>query len=224
MRWLFLPPTISGCLFCFFRLTVSLFNFKITISLKDSPYAKARTRTVSPSQYFVFISFFLEFLAANLKVSMKSKTNLEENICITKQNHHSTTLFLIFMKAFTANGPFTGSLFRTVQFSHSVMSNSLRPMNRSTPGLPVHHQLPEYTQFMSTESVMPPNHPVLCHSFLFLVSIFPSIRVFPLGQIFTSGGQSIGVSVSTSVLPKNIQDWSPLRWTGCILHIVTLLI
>ena len=217
MRWLCLPPTISSCLFCFLWLTVSLFNFKITISLKDSPYAKARTRTVSPSQYFVFISFFfLEFLAANLKVSMKSKTNLEKNICITKQNHHSTTPFLIFMKAFTGNGPFTAPFFRTVQFSRSVMSNSLWHMNRSTPGLPVHHQLPEYTQLMSTESGMPPNHPVLCHSFLFLASIFPSIRGFPLSQIFTSGGQSIGVSALASVLPKNTQDWSPLGWTGWI--------
>ena len=117
---------------CFFQFLVLLllthhFSLQLQnthITIKDSPYAKARTRTVSPSQYVVFISFFLEFLAANLEVSMESETNLKENICITKQNHHSTTAFLIFMKAFTANGPFTGSLLNTVQFSCSVMSSS----------------------------------------------------------------------------------------------------
>ena len=51
-------------------------------------------------------------------------------------------------------------------------------MNRSTPGLPVHHQLPESTQTMSIESVMPSNHLILCRPLLLLPSIFPSIRVF----------------------------------------------
>ena len=58
---------------------------------------------------------------------------------------------------------------------------------------------------MSIESVMPSNHLILCHPLL-LPSIFPSIRVFKMSQLFTSGGQSIGVSASTSVLPMNIQD------------------
>ena len=51
-------------------------------------------------------------------------------------------------------------------------------MNRSTPGLPVHHQLPESTQTHVRESVMPSNHLILCHSLFLLPSIFPSIRVF----------------------------------------------
>ena len=51
-------------------------------------------------------------------------------------------------------------------------------MNRSTPGLPVHHQLPEFTQTMSTESLMPSNHLILCHPLLLPPSVFPSIRVF----------------------------------------------
>ena len=46
------------------------------------------------------------------------------------------------------------------------------------PGLPVHHQLPEFTQIMSIELVMPSNHLILCHALLFLPSIFRSIRVF----------------------------------------------
>ena len=69
---------------------------------------------------------------------------------------------------------------------------------------------------MSTELVMPSNHLILCCPLLLLHSIFPSIRVFPLSQLFTSGGQSFGVSTSTSVLPVNTQDWSPLGWTGWI--------
>ncbi len=52
------------------------------------------------------------------------------------------------------------------------------PVNHSTPGLPVHHQLLEFTQLMSIESVMPSNHLILCCPLLLLPSIFPSIRVF----------------------------------------------
>ena len=52
------------------------------------------------------------------------------------------------------------------------------PVNRSTSGLPVHHQLLEFTQLVSIESVMPSNHLILCRPLLLLLSIFPSIRVF----------------------------------------------
>ena len=52
------------------------------------------------------------------------------------------------------------------------------PMNRSTPGLPVHHQLPEFTQLMSIDLVMPSNHLILCRPLLLLPSIFPSIWAF----------------------------------------------
>ena len=69
---------------------------------------------------------------------------------------------------------------------------------------------------MSIELVMPSNHPILCRPLLLLSSIIPSIWVFPMSQLFTSGGQSIGVSASASVLPMNTQDWSPLGWTGWI--------
>ena len=71
-------------------------------------------------------------------------------------------------------------------------------------------------KLMSIESVMPSDHLILCYPLLLLHSIFPSIRVFSNSQLFTSGGQSIGVSASTSVLPMNIQDWFPLGWTGLI--------
>ena len=62
----------------------------------------------------------------------------------------------------------------------------------------------------SIESVMPSNHLIICCSLLLLPSILPSIRVFSNGKFFASGGQSIGVSASASILPMNIQDWFPL--------------
>ena len=69
---------------------------------------------------------------------------------------------------------------------------------------------------MSIESVMPFNYIILCHPLLLLPSILPSIRVFYNGQFFASSGQSMGASTSSSALPMNIQDWSPLEWTGWI--------
>ena len=69
-------------------------------------------------------------------------------------------------------------------------------------------------KLMLTESVMPSNHLILCCPLLLLPSIFPASGSFPKSQLFTSGGQSIRVSASTSVLPMNIQDWFPLGWTS----------
>ena len=71
-------------------------------------------------------------------------------------------------------------------------------------------------RLMSIESVMPSNHLILCHPLL-LPSIFPSIRVFSNESELASGGQSIGVLASTSVLPVSFQDWLPLGLTDLIL-------
>ena len=74
-------------------------------------------------------------------------------------------------------------------------------------------------KLMSIASVMPSDHLIVCHPFLLLPSIFPSIREirsFPMSQFFTSGGQRIGASASASVLPMNIWDWFPLGWTDLI--------
>ena len=70
-------------------------------------------------------------------------------------------------------------------------------------------------KFTSIESVVPSYHVILCRPLL-LPSIFPSIRFFPMSQLFASGGQSIGASASASVLPMNIQDCFPLGLTGWI--------
>ena len=72
-----------------------------------------------------------------------------------------------------------------------------------------------FLELMSIELVVPPNHLILCHPLRLLPSIFPSIRVFPVNQLFTSG-QSIGASALASVLPMNIQDWFPLGWLSLL--------
>ena len=71
------------------------------------------------------------------------------------------------------------------------------------------------SKLTSMEPVMPSNHLILCHPLL-PPSIFPASGSFPVSLFFTSGGQSIGVSASASVLPVNIQDCFPLGWTGWI--------
>ena len=73
-----------------------------------------------------------------------------------------------------------------------------------------------FLKLMSIELVTPSNRLILCRPLLLLPSIFPSIRVFPVSQLFASGGQRIGASPSASVLPLNIQGWFPWRLTGWI--------
>ena len=70
-------------------------------------------------------------------------------------------------------------------------------------------------KLMSIESVMPSNHLILS-TFSSCFQSFPASGSLQLSQFFISGGQSIGVSASVSVLPMNIQDWFPLGWTGWI--------
>ena len=72
-------------------------------------------------------------------------------------------------------------------------------------------------KLMSIKSGMPSNHLILCCVPLSSYpQSFPASGSFPMSQFFASGGQSIGVSASTSVLPVNIQDWFPLGLTGLI--------
>ena len=90
-------------------------------------------------------------------------------------------------------------------------------MNCSTPGLPVHHQLPEFTQNSCPLSRW--CHPAISSSVVPFSSCpqsLPASGSFPMSQPFAWGGQSIGVSVSASVLPMNTQDLSPSGWTGWI--------
>ena len=107
----------------------------------------------------------------------------------------------------------------SVQFSSVSQScpTLCDPMNHSTPGLSVHHQLPEFTQthvhWVSdaipaiSSSVVP---------FSSCPQSLPASGSFPMSQLFTWGGQSPGVSALVSVFPMNTQDWFPLGWIGWI--------
>ena len=87
----------------------------------------------------------------------------------------------------------------------------------SMPGLPVHHQLREFTQthVHRVSDAIQPSHPLSSPS---PPAPNPSQQSgsFPMSQLFALGGQSIGVSASASVLPMNTQDWFCVRWTGWI--------
>ena len=107
----------------------------------------------------------------------------------------------------------------SVQFSSVAQSSPTLcdPMNRSMSGLPVHHQLPEFTQthVHRVGDAIKPSHP-LSSPFSSCPQSLSASGSFPMSQLFARGGQSIGVSASTSVLPVNTQDWSPSEWTGWI--------
>ena len=104
----------------------------------------------------------------------------------------------------------------SVQFSSvaQLCTTLCDPMNRSTPGLPVHHQLPEFSQthVHSVGDAIQPSHPLSSPSPPAPQSL-PASESFPMSQLFTWGGQSTGVSALASVHPMNTQDWSPLGWT-----------
>ena len=105
-----------------------------------------------------------------------------------------------------------------VQFSRSVVSDSLRlhetqhtrpPSPSSTPRVyPNSCPLSQWCHLTISSSVVP---------FSSCLQSFPTSESFQMCELFASGGQSIGVSASISVLPMNTQDWSPLGWTGWIL-------
>ena len=93
------------------------------------------------------------------------------------------------------------------------------PMNRSMPGLPVHHQFPEFTQthVRRVDGAIQPSHPLSPSPPAFsLLWTDWWTESFQMSQFFTSGSQSIGVSASASVLPMNIQGWFPLGLTDLI--------
>ena len=90
------------------------------------------------------------------------------------------------------------------------------PIDCSTPGFPVHHQLPELDQIHPSSQWCHPTISSSVDPFSFHLSIFPSIKVFSNESVLCISGQSFGVSASASVLSMNIQDWFPLGWTGWI--------
>ena len=109
------------------------------------------------------------------------------------------------------------SQFSSVQFRCSVMSDSLRPygLQHTSPPCPS----PTPRVYSDSCPLSRWYHPTISSSvvtFSSCLQSFPASGSFPMSQFFESGGQSIGVSAWTSVLPVNTQDWSPLGWTDWI--------
>ena len=105
----------------------------------------------------------------------------------------------------------------TVQFSHSVMSNSLWPHGLQHSRLSCPSPTPgAYSNSHSSHQWC---HPIILSSvipFSSCLQSFPASGSFQMSRFFASGGQNNGASASASVLPMNTQDWSPLGWTGWI--------
>ena len=176
-------------------------------SLLSEPPAKPHWNRMCKKEYRniqVFISFCcifcqLKFSRDNYMLSLICRILKIIQMDLQKRNRHKKQT--------------------TVQFSCSVVSNSLRPHE-------LHHARPPCPT--PTPRVHPNPcplsrwcHPTISSSvdpFSSCPQSFPASGSFPVSQLFASGGQSIGVSASasTSVLPMNTQDWSPLGWTGWI--------
>ena len=105
----------------------------------------------------------------------------------------------------------------SVQFSHSVMSDSLWPHGLQHASLPCPSPTPgAYSNSIPSSRWCHPTISSSVISFSSRLQSFPASGSFPMSQFFILGGQSIGVSASASVLPMNIQDWFPLGLTGWI--------
>ena len=105
----------------------------------------------------------------------------------------------------------------SVQFSHSVVSNSLRPHESQHARPPCSPPTPGVHSNSCPSSWW--CHPAISSSVVPFSSCpqsLPASESFPMSQLFAWGGKSTGVSALASVLPKNTQDWSPLGWTGWI--------
>ena len=130
-----------------------------------------------------------------------------------------TCFFFFLVIAINFNGSVPFICFCSVTQTCPTLCN---PMDCSTPGLPVHHQLPELAQTHVHRVGDPLSwwcHPTISSSVVPFSSCFPSFPAsgsFPMSQLSISGGQSTGASASASVLPMNIQDWFPLGLTDLI--------
>ena len=126
-------------------------------------------------------------------------------------------IFIFWMLSFKAAFSLSSFQFSSVQFSHSVMSDSLRPHESQYTRPPCPSPSPRVHSDSCPSS--PWYHPAISSSVIPFSSYpqsLPAAESFPMSQLFAWGGQSIGISASASLLPKKSQGWSPLGWTGWI--------
>ena len=111
----------------------------------------------------------------------------------------------------------TSKLFSSVQFSRSVVSDSLRPRESQHSRPPCPSPTPGvYSNSCPSSRWCHPTISSFVVPFSSCPQSLPALGSFPMSQLLTWGGQSLGVSASASVLPVNTQDWTPLGWTGWI--------
>ena len=125
------------------------------------------------------------------------------NFCIQMKNDSSRVGLIKF------------DLFSSVQFSHSVVSDSLRPHESQHARPPCPSQSPGFHS--DSHSLSWWCHPAISSSvapFSSCAQSLPASGSFPMSQLFAWGGQSTGVSASASIFPMNIQEWSPSEWSG----------
>ena len=145
----------------------------------------------------------------------KSEEELKTFLFKVKEESEKAGLkFNIQKTKIMASGPISSVQFSSVTQSCPTLCD---PMNCSMPGLPVHHQIPEFNQTHVhwVSDAIQPAHPLLSPS---PPAPNPSQHqsLFPISQLFTWGGQSTRVSALASFLPKKSQGWSPSEWTGWI--------
>ena len=214
-------------------LVILIFSFKVVFLLSIS-HLLLPTRVVVQllSRFRLFVTPVLQHIRLPCPSPFPGTCS---NSCTLSQWCHPTISSLVVPfscpQSFPASGSFPESWLcirwpnywnfsfsiSSFQFSRSVMADSLQP-----------HE-PQHTR-SPCPSPTPGVHPNPCPSswwchptisssvvpFSSCPQSFPASGSFQMSQLFTSGGQSIGVSASTSVLPMNTQDWSPLGWTGWI--------
>ena len=139
--------------------------------------------------------------------------NLQSSLIVTILSMHKSGIHVIVLAQCCRLIPY----FSSIQFSCSVVSDSLRPHGpqHARPPCPS----PTTRVYPNSSTLSPWCHSVISSSavpFSSCLQSFPASESFQMSQLFASGGQSTGVSASTSVLPVNTQNWSPLGWTGWI--------
>ena len=146
---------------------------------------------------------------SNLRHSARQPSKENPELGVTLPENNFTNIKILFVSF--------GCLKSSVQFSFSVVSDSLQPHEPQHARLPCPSPTPGACPNSCPLSQW--CHPTISSSVIPFSSCprsFPESGSFPMSQLFASGGQSIGVSASTSVFPMNTQDWSPLGWTGWI--------
>ena len=148
-------------------------------------------------------------------LTLQNVGNIEINLKPYCRRTDCNSVIIYSISFFSSFINFLGLYYHISQFSCSVVSDSLRPHDSQHARPPCSSQTPGVYSNPCPSSQW--CHPAISFSVVPFSSSpqsLPASGSFPMSQFFTSGGQSIGVSASASVLPMDIQDWSTLGWTG----------